>query len=750
MVKKELRSLKELTRIRCKHVLIAFLIFCCFLLSNIFNLAVINHQYYVDKTYDQITTESSLRARRGEIYDSNLNLLATSKTEWRVFVITKEIKAHTKNDKKDYIDIISKGLSDILNIDKEDLYNRISSAKVLDVTLKKGLTEDEHALVINFIKENGLEDMVLTESSSTRYYPNSTLAAHLLGFTGSDNQGLYGLEYQYNSYLAGKDGYYLYAKDANGNSMPGDYSVAVPREDGRSLVTTLDTYVQEELEAIIEQIRVTHSVTNRVCGVVMDTKTGAILAMATSTPFDPNAPFTLDEVSAQALDSSGYNITDTEYSKLKNELLQKMWSNKAVSETYEPGSTFKIITVASALDSGSAKVSDTFNCNGFHSVSGWRIKCHKVTGHGSGFDLSYGLQMSCNPTMMTIAERMGSEAFYNYIKNFGYLEKSNIDLPGEATTIFHEPNAIGPTELATTSFGQRFKVSIINHLRAIASVANGGILVEPYVVDQIMDTSGATIYKHETKEIRRVISEDIATTVADILEKGVSGNGGAKNAYVEGYAVAAKTGTSEKFDILDSNGNSYLRIGSTVAFAPATERGIAAIIVVDEPQSTVKYGSVVAAPYISMLFDKILPYLEYESATKTDDYTINSFIGMNANSAKTILSNDGIMYEIVGNGSVITDQNPKQGNIISRSMSKIYLYTNQKATETVKVPDLYGMTVTEANIILKSMGLNLKISLGVFSEDHNLLISSQSIHPGCKVALGTEVSVVAIYYDHED
>ena len=476
MLKSDITLTKQKTRRRSIAVLLSFTVIASFLLFNVFRLDFFLYNYYREKAFDQITTTSNLLAERGEIYDANMNLLATTKTTWRVFVSTKEIKKASKRGGVDYAEIIARGMADIFSLDQAAVYKKITNTSQLDVTIVKSADEDEYGKVIKLILEKGLENLVGTEAQSSRYYPEGTLAAHVLGFTGSDNQGLYGLEYSYNSLLRGKDGYYTYAKDAAGNAMPGEYGGICQATDGYSIVTTIDTFVQEQLESQLELIRINHSVQNRVCGIVMDTATGAILAMATSSPFDPNSPFTLDAQSLEKLNNSGFIEGSDEYKQYKNELMQIMWSNKAVSETYEPGSTFKIITVSAALDLGVASTSDTFSCNGYHTVGGWRIKCHKVTGHGSGFSLAYGLQMSCNPTMMTIAERIGSESFYSYVEKFGYFEKTGIDLPSEASTIFHTLENMGTTELATASFGQRFKVSIISQLTAIAAVANGGKL----------------------------------------------------------------------------------------------------------------------------------------------------------------------------------------------------------------------------------------------------------------------------------
>ena len=740
---------KKSTERRLVALLLVFALFASYLLFNVFKLDYLLYDYYKQKAYDQVTTSSTLSANRGNIYDSNMNLLAASATEWRIFVSTRDIKKAEKEDGVEYSKIIADGLSSILSVESDTIYSKIKNSNVLDVTLEKTASEEEYRQILDFIKKNDIEDLLFTEAKTTRYYPEGTLAAHVLGFTGSDNQGLYGLEYYYDDILSGSDGYYVYAKDANGNALDTEYSSYFPATDGASLVTTIDTYIQTELEAIIETVRVNHDVSNRVCGIVMDTETGAILAMATTSPFNPNEPFVLDSVSEEKLASSGLTVGSDEYNNYKTELMQIMWSNKAISETYEPGSTFKIVTVSAALDSGVADVNDTFTCHGYYEVGGWRIKCHKTTGHGSGFTLAYGLQMSCNPCMMALAERIGAESFYEYVEKFGYLEKTGIDLPSEASTIFHKLENIGSTELATTSFGQRFKVTIINQLTAIAAVANGGKLVTPYVVDKILDSNGNVISEHETELKRVVVSEEVAEAVSNILIEGVSGDGGAKNAGVSGYDIAAKTGTSQKFDILDENGNSYLRIGSTVAYATDSEHGIAMIIVVDEPNSTVKYGSVVAAPYVSMLLEKVLPYYEYKSNAEEINVILDNYVGMNINTAITKLKDAKLAYEIIGDGEVVVSQTPSGGESFTLPLSKILLYTEKEEDSMTKVPTLVGLDKVSALKEIINAGLNIKI-VGVGSGGGGDVVVEQSLPPGEEVKKGTVITIRAITTTFED
>ena len=736
---------------RTVALFLSFLIFSSYLLSVIFRLQFFDYEKYREKVYAQITTESALIAERGNIYDRNMNLLATTKTVWRVFVSSKDIALYTKKTGRDYAREIASGLSPILSMSEDAIYEKITAKRALDITIKKSIEEEAYRALMSFITENHLESLVFTEAQSSRYYPLGTMFAHVLGFVGSDNQGLYGLEYTYNTTLSGKNGSYLYAKDANGNILPTEYSTYVPAQDGYSIVTTLDTYVQSRLEEELVTILTTHGVKNRVSGIVMDTKTGAILAMATSSPFDPNTPYILDSESLETLLTSGLEEGSDAYRVKKKELLEVMWSNKAVSELYEPGSTFKVITVATALQCGVATLDDRFSCTGSLAIGGWRIRCHKIQGHGTGFTLAYGLQMSCNPTMMQIASRIGATNLYQSIKSFGYFQKTGIDLPSESKTIFHELEGIGPTELATISFGQRFKVSIIQQLTAIATVANGGRSVKPHLLERVIDENGELIQSYETPEARQVIDESIARAVADVLEKGVSGDGGAKNAYVDGYLVAAKTGTSEKFDILDENGKSYLRIGSTVAFAPSDTGGIATIIVVDEPTGSIKYGSYVAAPYVSSLLSSILPYLGYEKTQSSLNIEVRDYRGMSKETAIKQAKEQGLTYEIVGNGDSVIAQVPAPYDIVTSNVTRVILYTSEESQEDIVVPNLYGKTAKEANEICMNLGLSLHLQGAMhFEGDSTVIVVTQSILSGTSVPYGTTITLTILTTEGEE
>ena len=734
---------------RRRYILISvFGIVLIFLFSLLFKLQILEYGIYGNKVLNQITVGSSLPAKRGEILDRNGNVLATNHTVWRIYISPVDIGKATKKQGKPYAEIIARGLSEILSVPYESILKKAEKTNYLDQTVGKSADEETVKKVLLFAKEQGLSGMIHTEAGTERYYPFGTLAAHTLGFTGSDNQGLFGLEAYYNSILAGTDGKYLASVDSQGVKLPNAYTDYVDAEDGLTLVTTLDLYLQRELEHQLEQALIAADAQNRTTGIVMNVKTGEILAMATAPSFDLNEPYILDPHSQEELNASGLDITSAEYKALKNELLYGMWANKAVSEIYEPGSTFKIVTVAAALETGVVTPQSTFHCPGYYMVGGCRISCHKRKGHGS-LTLAEGLMHSCNPVMMQSAERMGSDAFYKYYKAFGYTEKTGIDLPGEGTGLFHSQKSLGSTELATASFGQRFKVSILQQLRAVATVANDGIPVTPHLLSSLQNEKNETVFTYTPAEKKAVISEETANTVAKILEAGVSGDGGAKNAYVEGYHVAAKTGTSEKFEILDANGNSFLRIGSCVAFAPHDDAQIAVIIVVDEPTSANKYGSMTAAPYISAYLSNALPYLGLAKEESESKVSLNSYIGQNAKKAKEALLSQGLAVEVIGNGETVLTQTPSGGTVLEVGIGKVVLYTESDVILTT-VPKAEGRTLAEALHLLTNAGLNVHVK-GANSNStvtQSATVLYQSLPPGSICDRGTEITI-QIYHKND-
>ena len=735
-----------------------------FLLLRILALQTIGFEKYRDKVLNQITTETEVVAERGKIYDRNGVLLATSVTTYRVFIAPRIVEQMSDEQGLKYDVLIATELSDILGVDYDFILEQTTHTKYLDRTLARNVDEDVAAKVRKVIKDNDLEDMVFLQAGTKRYYPGGTLACHALGFTGSDGEGQYGLELQYNSILAGTNGRYITARDSHGNEMPYEYQSYIEARDGYSIITTIDINIQAALEEQLRTAYVESGGKNRATGMVIDTDTGEILAMATYPTFDLNDPRKLNEYDQAALDASGFEPDSEEYNKLKQELQLTTWSNKAVTEIYMPGSTFKIVTASMAYEENLVSETETFNCPGYHIVLGRKIKCHKTDGHHSQ-TFATGLQNSCNPVLMMMGERIGRQRFYNYFSSFGYLEKTGIDLPGEGVSIFHNAsyftdpdNLTAEMDLATASFGQNFKVSPIQQLMAVTTVANGGYLLTPRLVKEVVDSNGNTIQSYGTTQKRQVISGETAQKLAAVLEQGVSGGAGAKNAYVAGYRVAAKTGTSEKIDKRNemNDGRDYY-VCSCVGFAPAEDPEIAVIFMVDEPTKGVLYGSVVAAPYLAGIMRDVLPYLGVE-AVYTQKELANlaveapALTSWYASVAKSQAETLGFEVEIIGSGSIVRAQSPAPGTEMESHNAKIILYTESDMEKpTVTVPDLSGKTAVAANEILANYGLNIRIAgTNNYMSGSGAVAIAQSHAPGSQVERGTVITVTFRNQDADD
>ena len=772
----------EKTRAIRRSTLIGIIIFAVFgiLLLRILLIQTVDFDKYQSRVIEQMTTESAVPANRGKIYDRNGNILATNITTYRVFISPSGIKSAEKEKGVKYADGIAKGLSSMLEgVTYEEVYKQATQyTEYLDRTIARKVDEAKADEIRKFISEKSLETMVYLEAQSTRYYPSRSLAAHTIGFTSTDGDGLYGLELQYDEYLGGVDGYYIKARDSYGNVMPFEYASYIDAIDGYNLTTTIDATVQSYLEAEIAATVEKHEVTNRACGIVIDVNTGAVLAMATSSPFDLNNPWGLDERSQQILNNAlaeGYNEQSDEYNDISRALLTTMWSNKAVTESYIPGSTFKIITSSMALEEKLVNLTESIVCPGYRTLYGHKIHCHVTAGHGS-MSFPEGLQQSCNVWFMELGSRIGIQKYKNYVEMFGYTEKTGVDLPGEGSGIF--ASQMTDLDLAIYAFGQNFNVTPIQQLTAIASVANGGNLITPYLVEKVTDNAGNVIFQHELQTKRGTVSKDTCETVAKILEEGVSNNGGAKNAYVAGYRVAAKTGTAEKKErecpkcgytgvpteevdgiqfyvcsVCSFRGEEdYFEVSekyicSTVAFAPADDPQVAIIIMVDEPTRGSLYGSTVAAPYVANVLENTMPYLGIEAKYSESDLAklttkVGSYRGWSIERATEYIQERGLKVKVVGTGEKVTSQMPAYGEYIEKSSGTIVLYADVKPAETVAVPSLIGKNPTLANQILAYYGLNIKIEGdGGHSTGTEYKVVSQSITAGTLVAEGTVVTV---------
>lgn len=737
---------------RALAVLVSMLLVFAMLLGRILIIQTVDYDRYLKKVIDQMNTQSTLQAERGIIYDANGDVLATNVTTYRVFISPSSIKAKQKSAEDDdrYAEDISKGLSDILGIDYDTVYKQTTYTAYLDRTVQKNLSDEKADEVRAFINENGYHDMVFLEATSKRYYPNGSLGSAVIGFTNSDGKGIYGLEAFYNDDLSGTNGYYLTARDSFGNRMPQEYDTYIPAENGSNITTTIDSYIQRALE---EQLIATvneSGAQNRACGIVVNVKTGAILAMATVPGFDLNDPWTLNDYYSGFLLSDGYAQGSDEYKKAYQNYLFDMWRNKAVSDSYIPGSTFKILTSSMALSENKVSLSgDTVCCGGSLRLFGYTIHCHKVKGHGV-LSFAQGLVQSCNVWFMTLGERLGISKFYEYFKSFGYLEKTGIDLPGEGNSVVKTKNAMTALDLAIYAFGQNFNITPIQHIMAISAAANGGYLLEPYLVEKVTDRDGNVTYEHQTQAKRQVISEEVCKTIAEILEDGVSGDGGAKNAYVAGYKIAAKTGTSEKkgTEIRVENVKAY--VCSCVAFAPADDPEIAVLMMVDEPSKGVLYGSVIAAPYVGAFLETVLPYIGVQrDEALVNDVAVPNFEDMKLNDAKKAASELGYKVNVKGDGEYVTSQIPRAETVIDKNNKIITFYTgNSREEKGIAVPELIGKSVYVANRLLADAGLNVSIvGTDNYLSGGGATVMEQSIPAGTLVSEGTAITIRIRYSD---
>ena len=741
-------------------IMAVFLLVAVVLIFALFRLQILEYDYYQKVVIDQLTHETEVNPERGIIYDRNGNILATNKTVYLIFISPQDIidamaeaegaaieaAADGKEPKSDYKtaytwtsadgklydnmpmnELIAHELSEVLGVDYDSVIEKAAKNGRRYEVIQKNVEEEAADRIRAFISKYNFNRQIYLRASTKRYYPYDTLACHVLGFTNADGVGIYGLEAQYNNILEGTSGRYIKAQDAHNGDMPFDYESYVEAENGYNIVTTLDLYIQYELENQLKATYYESAAGNRVSGIVIDVNTGGILAMATYPSFDLNNPYKLDEDSQKKLDT--LDPESDEYTQMYYNLLYTMWKNKATTELYEPGSTFKIVTTAMGLEENVIRLQENFTCTGALKIDGWTqpIHCHKKGGHGT-LPFYQMLQQSCNPTMMQLAQRLGQDTFYDYFLSFGYNSTTGIDLPGESYPIVSTKNNFGGVSLAVYSFGQTFKITPIQQITAVSAVANGGYLRTPHLLREIADDKGNVIQSYELDAVRQVVSTETCDTIDWILEDGVSGNGGAKNAYVKGYKVAAKTGTSQKQDKYDENGERSFRVGSCVAYAPADDAKIAALIMVDEPMKGSVYGSVVAAPYVSKLLSFVLPYMGVEAQyteeeMKKIEISISNYVGATVEACRTDLGWRGIQYTIVGDGDTVTAQVPAAGSTVFKDTGKLILYTGEETPKnTVKVPDLVGKTAEAANRLLVNAGLNVSIT-GATNGDTATVIS---------------------------
>ena len=726
--------------IRIRRIMIC-MILCITIVSgsSLANIVIFHGEEYQNMASEQQLYDSIVTAPRGDIYDRNMNVLATSSTAWTVYITPNGINKLDEDEADKVRKLIADNLSEILELDRDDIYEK-TKQKSYYVTVKKKIEKPAADKVRKFIADNS--DMKMTQyvgvdETTKRYYPNDTLASTVLGFVGDDNQGLAGLESYYDNSLTGVAGRVVAAKNASGTDMPFTYQKVEEAIKGNSLVTSIDSYVQYVCEKHLDDAVENERVKERGAVVVMNVNTGAIYGMAVSNDFNPNSPFTLSKEDQETVDA----IDDKEKKAAKRtELLNRQWRNKAVSDTYEPGSVFKIFTASVALEENLVNANSSFTCNYTYSVSGNIYHCHKAGGHGTQ-QLRNTIANSCNPAFIMIGQLIGSNTFSKYFEAFGLTQRTGIDLPGEATSNYHKQEKMGTTELASSSFGQTFNITPMQTLALAAASVNGGYLVKPHIVEKIIDSENNVVEAKDISYERQVISESTSATMRELLEFVVEN--GAKNGRVAGYRVGGKTGTSEKVAKMLELNTRGLYIGSYVGIAPIDKPEIAVFVMLDETNGDSYYGGAVAAPVGSKVMAEILPYLGYEPQYSEDELkrlsvTVPDVSGMEIAAAKERISSAGLNSRVVGVGEKVTAQTPSAATAVYKN-GTVILYTEGTSEETTIVPNLIGLTAAEANISAASAGINIEFSGNTTSS--GLKAYSQSIASGEVVKKGTVVTV---------
>ena len=678
-------------------------------------------------------SDTQIAAERGTIYDSNMNVLAKSASAWLVYINPSQIKDDTQKE------LVVNGLSQILGVDADSVRTKAEKTKTGYQKIAGEVETDVKETLEAYIDEHSdekLSTIIGIDPDTKRYYPYSSFASTIIGFTNSDAQGVGGIEMQYDDDLTGVSGRIITAKNAQQGSMSSDYETTYDAQPGESLVLTIDEVIQYYLEQGLEQALVDTGA-KYAYGIVMDTDTGAILGMTSKPDFDLNNP---RKISNAALSETIAAITDdTQRAQETTNALYAQWRNRTISDTYEPGSVFKTVVVSAALEEGVVDLNTTYTCTGGIQVADNYQRCWKPGGHGHE-TLTQGLMNSCNPFFITIGQSLGTERFYKYFEAFGFTEKTGIDLPAEAKPVagktYHALESMGISELSSSSFGQTFQVSPIQMITAVNTIANGGKLMQPYVVDSKLDSDGNVVYKTTPTAKRQVISEKTASTVADMMEQVVS-IGTGKNAYVAGYHVAGKTGTSEKIGIEGAY------IASFAGFAPADNPEISILIAIDEPTGE-HGGGAVAAPIAGMLLEKIMTYLNVEPQYEDDELSnissvAPSLVGKSVGDAK--VSAAKFTVKVVGSGTKVISQTPAAGQQM-RTGGVIVVYTEENAAkQTATVPNLCNMSMSQANSAAVNAGFNIRLSGTTNSGE--VLSYKQSVNAGEEAEIG---SVITVYF----
>ena len=704
------------------------------LFFRLFDLQITRHEELQGKAVNQQTRRTVVTANRGTIYDAGGNILAISSSAETIILSPLEID-NAVNDTEDPVswtkESLAAGLAEILGKDASAIRKRMDNVKSQYEVIQLRADEDTAAKVRSYVDENKIAGVHLV-ADTKRYYPYGSLAAQVIGFVGDENTGLYGLEAYYEKELEGQSGLVISSKDQAENDMLYTYEQYFAAKNGSDLTLTLDTTIQYYLEKGIESMVDKFSAANGASGIVMDAKTGGVLAMASYPNYDLNDFLTVSDQTLQERIERGENtVADMQ-------LLQ--WRNKALNDTYEPGSTFKILTLSAALEEGVVDKTTTVNCGGSVNISGYTIHCSNKNGHGLQ-TLVQSVGNSCNPAFINYGLRIGSEKFYEYMRSFGLMNTTGIDLGGEAVGVFAADSSFTQLDLACYAFGQNFTVTPLALIAAQAACINGGYLHTPYLVERITDSNGNVTYRHDDTPVRQVISEQTSATVRECLEYVVA-SGTGKNGQVAGYRIGGKTGTADKGQTGDV-------VVSFLCFAPADDPQVIMLITMDTPSratGTYVSGGNMVAPTASTVMAEILPYLGVEPSYSAEellgmDTTVPNVIGMSVEEAKAKLKDRALSYKIVGDGETITDQTPAGGAIIPGKSSVTLYVGEEKSTDKCVVPHLIGKTPSEANTTATAAGLLIRFSGTTGSESSSVRVLSQSIDEGTEVEAGTVITV---------
>ena len=685
------------------------------------------------REYSQSTSSTLISAKRGTIYDSTGKALAISVDVDTISVNPEYIKAKGKDGKSDEeaTDELKQKMADkmakIFELDREEVYKKLTSSNSVETIVSKVET-DKVSELETWLKENNATAGVNIDADVKRYYPYNNLASNVIGFCGSNNQGLDGIELSYDDVLKGTSGRLTTAIDVTREAIPDQNEEYIAPENGSNIYLTIDSNIQTIAEKYLKQAVEENECERGGNVIIMDPSDGSILAMATYPDYNLNDPYTPNEWYSEGWDElSQQDQTNRLYS---------MWRNRAVVDTYEPGSTFKTITASIALEENVAET-DTqgdFFCSGYEMVADRRINCSNLAGHGSQ-TLRNALENSCNPALIQVGQRIGVEKFYDYLEAFGFFDKTGVDLPSEGTSSFWSQENVGPVELATMSFGQRFTITPLQLITAISSIANDGILVTPHVVKQIENPETGTVTNVETKEVRQVLSKDTADKMKDIM-KSVVEEGGGSYAQVKGYSVGGKTGTSEPNPDRPEEGY----VASFVAIAPVEDVKVVCLLTLYDPQSSNHYGGSIAAPAVSQILSEVLPYLDIPSNEVVGTSTMQTVntpdvVNKTVAEAQKKLQEVGLEYSTNASADdIVTEQVPPKGTVLTEG-GVVKLYAEGKDERVSQsVPDLKGVSFEQAKIMLKAKNLNI-------ASTGSGIVIAQDPQAGTSVDEGTVINV---------